>query len=84
MCLWYMCGFVLCRYLWFDCVVCPWCESLCFVFVLCLEGEGSIFYNGEMHSVRRGDGYYLPAGMGDLRLEGNMVLLQRCLAHSKQ
>jgi mannose-6-phosphate isomerase len=46
-----------------------------FVFVLCLEGEGSIFYNGEMHSVRRGDGYYLPAGMGDLRLEGNMALL---------
>lgn len=50
-------------------------DATSFVFVLCLEGEGSIFYNGEMHSVRRGDGYYLPAGMGDLRLEGNMVLL---------
>ena len=50
-------------------------DAMSFVFVLCLEGEGGIFYNGEMHSVRRGDGYYLPAGMGDLRLEGNMVLL---------
>ncbi len=46
--------------------------------VLCLEGEGFILAGGVSYPLKRGDSYYLPAGMGEYTLCGNAkVLLTR-------
>ena len=46
-----------------------------FLSLLCVDGEGVIEYCGEKYSVKAGDSYYLPAGMGKCVLGGNMTLL---------
>jgi mannose-6-phosphate isomerase len=46
-----------------------------FVFLLCLEGEGCVRYGGEEYPICRGEGYYLPAGLGSVTLSGSMTLL---------
>lgn len=46
-----------------------------FAFVLCLEGEGEIVSGGEGFPVRRADGYYLPAALGEVTLSGDMTVL---------
>ena len=46
-----------------------------FAFVLCLEGEGSVTAGGMTCPVGRADGYYLPAGLGEVMLDGNMTVL---------
>jgi mannose-6-phosphate isomerase len=46
-----------------------------FAFLLCLEGEGTITAGGMTCPVARADGYYLPAGLGEVTLDGNMTVL---------
>jgi mannose-6-phosphate isomerase len=46
-----------------------------FAFLLCLEGEGSVTAGGITCPVGRADGYYLPAGLGEVTLDGNMTVL---------
>ena len=46
-----------------------------FAFLLCLDGEGTIRYNGKSYPICRGEGYYLPADLGEVALTGNMTLL---------
>ena len=46
-----------------------------FAFLLCLEGEGTVTAGGMTCPVARADGYYLPAGLGEVTLEGNMTVL---------
>ena len=46
-----------------------------FVSLLCIDGKGELIFDGESYSVRRGDSYYLPAGLGECRLTGNMTLI---------
>ncbi len=42
---------------------------------LCLDGKGTLTAGGERYDVTRADGYYLPAGLGKVELDGNMTVL---------
>lgn len=46
-----------------------------FVGFTCVEGEGAVVYNGVTSAVNRGDTYFLPAGMGQVTLTGNMKVI---------
>lgn len=46
-----------------------------FAFLLCLDGEGRITSGGEHYRVTRADGYYLPATLGEVTLDGEMTVL---------
>ena len=46
-----------------------------FAFLLCLDGNGTITANGDNFNVARADGYYLPAGLGEVVLDGDMTVL---------
>ena len=46
-----------------------------FAFLLCLDGNGAITAGGEKYDIARADGYYLPAGLGEVTLDGNMTIL---------
>lgn len=46
-----------------------------FAFLLCLEGEGTVTAGGMTCPVARADGYYLPAGLGNVTLDGNVTVL---------
>ena len=44
--------------------------------VLCLEGSGEIICKGISYPCVKGDDYYLPAGMGDFRIQGDLTVLE--------
>ncbi len=46
-----------------------------FVSLLCIDGNGEIIYNNESYPVGKGDSYFLPAGMGECELTGNMTVI---------
>ena len=46
-----------------------------FVSLLCIDGEGEIIFGGESYAVRKGDSYYLPAGMGNCKLVGEITVI---------
>ncbi len=46
-----------------------------FAFLLCVEGEGSLLHDGKEYSITRGEGYFLPAGMGDYQYRGTMKMI---------
>ena len=46
-----------------------------FVHLLCISGDGRLIYEDEEYEICRGDSYFLPAGLGDLLLEGNMTVM---------
>ena len=46
-----------------------------FAFLLALEGEGTVTAGGMTCPVARADGYYLPAGVGEVTLDGSMTVL---------
>ena len=46
-----------------------------FVHLLCISGGGKLIYEDEEYEICRGDSYFLPAGLGDLLLEGNMTVI---------
>jgi mannose-6-phosphate isomerase len=46
-----------------------------FAFLLCLDGEGTVTAGGMSCPLSRADGYYLPAGLGDVTLDGNVTVL---------
>ena len=46
-----------------------------FAFVLCLDGKGEIVADGAHYPVGRADGYYLPASLGNVTLDGEMTVL---------
>ncbi len=43
--------------------------------LLCIGGLGVLIYEGEAYPIARGDSYFLPAGMGDYRIEGDLTWL---------
>lgn len=55
------------------------CGAESFRSLLCLDGKGSIMYNNVTYSVKKGDSWFLPAGMGAYRLAGQMRLLETTL-----
>ena len=47
--------------------------------LLCLRGEGAILAGGESLPIAKGQSLFIPAGMGDYRLAGDMTLLRTTL-----
>ena len=47
--------------------------------LLCLHGEGAILAGGESLPIAKGQSLFIPAGMGDYRLAGDMTLLRTTL-----
>lgn len=50
-----------------------------FVALQCVDGHGQIVCGDAVCKLQKGDMYFLPAGMGDCRLHGNMQLLAASL-----
>ena len=46
-----------------------------FVHLLCISGGGKLICEDKEYEICRGDSYFLPAGLGDLLLEGNMTVI---------
>lgn len=46
-----------------------------FVSLICIDGEGRIEHDGESYPLKKGDSYFLPAGMGCVTLNGNMTVI---------
>jgi len=54
------------------------CDGQSFQHLLCVEGSGVISVNDKTYPLRRGDSYFLPAALGEYRIEGACrVLLSR-------
>ena len=43
--------------------------------ILCLEGDGNITFEGESFPISKGDSYFIPAGMGDYSIQGNLEII---------
>jgi mannose-6-phosphate isomerase len=43
--------------------------------VLCLDGCGTLEFNGEYFSVTKGDSYFIPANSGDYSIKGNLEIV---------
>jgi mannose-6-phosphate isomerase len=43
--------------------------------ILCLEGNGNITFEGESFPISKGDSYFIPAGMGDYSIQGNLEII---------
>ena len=46
-----------------------------FASLLCVRGQGNIIFRGESYPVSQGDSYFLPAGMGEYSLDGDMEII---------
>jgi mannose-6-phosphate isomerase len=46
-----------------------------FLSLICIDGDGSISFNGEAYPFTKGDSYFLPAGMGAFSLNGAATLI---------
>ena len=46
-----------------------------FLHILCTDGEGEIVYERESYPFEKGDSYFLPAGLGEIKLRGEATLL---------
>jgi mannose-6-phosphate isomerase class I len=43
--------------------------------VTCIGGEGIIIHDDKIYDIKRGESYFLPAGMGKCKIEGNAVFI---------
>ena len=54
-------------------------ETLCagdvFHSLLCVEGDGMIEANGESYPFKRGDSYFIPAGLGEYAIDGKATVI---------
>ncbi len=46
-----------------------------FISLLCLDGEGSVEFELQEYPICKGESYFIPAGMGDFILKGNMEII---------
>lgn len=54
------------------------CDGFSFQHLQCVEGKGTICYQGERYELGRGDSYFLPAALGEYQIIGKCrVLLSR-------
>lgn len=54
------------------------CDGGSFQHLLCVEGAGVICCGGNQYPLRRGDSYFMPAALGEYRIQGSCrVLLSR-------
>ena len=50
-------------------------DASSFLSVLCIEGKGGISHNGMSYELKKGDSYFIPAGMGEFTVSGNNTLI---------
>lgn len=43
--------------------------------VLCLDGCGTLEFNGEIFSITKGDSYFIPANLGNYTIKGNLEIV---------
>ena len=43
--------------------------------VLCLDGNGTLEFNGECFSLTKGDSYFIPANLGNYTIKGNLEIV---------
>ncbi|MBQ8849680.1 MAG: class I mannose-6-phosphate isomerase [Clostridia bacterium] len=46
-----------------------------FTSLLCIDGEGTLTHNGEEYRIKKGDSYFLPAGMGEIKISGMVSII---------
>jgi mannose-6-phosphate isomerase len=46
-----------------------------FVSLLCVEGEGTIKADNNEYAIRKGDSFFVPAGMGEFAIEGELTVI---------
>ncbi len=46
-----------------------------FMSLLCTDGEGTLMCGGIGYKIQRGDGYFLPAGLGQISISGNLTVI---------
>lgn len=46
-----------------------------FASLLCLDGDGDIIYNNEKFSFSKGESYFIPAGIGEFKITGNLEII---------
>ncbi len=44
--------------------------------ILCLEGQGMLSGAGERHEIKKGDSFFIPAGLGEYTLSGGMTVIK--------
>lgn len=54
-------------------------EKSSFHSLLCIEGGGSIRYDGKTYPIVRGESYFIPAGLGGFTVYGDMTLIDSSL-----
>ncbi len=69
-----------CKYFTTDKVVVDGETTLCadedsFLTVTCVDGSATFYYNGKNYEINTGDTYFLPAGIGVVRVEGDAELI---------
>jgi mannose-6-phosphate isomerase len=43
--------------------------------VLCLDGEGEIFCDNKTYPIKKGDSYFIPAGLGKYTVSGKVEII---------
>jgi mannose-6-phosphate isomerase len=51
-------------------------DSASFHSILCIEGEGSLSGAGKRYSIKKGDSFFIPAGLGAYTLTGGMTVIK--------
>lgn len=51
-------------------------DASSFVSLLCICGTGKIIYAGQEYNIEKGDSYFLPAGMGEYTLCGDIKIIE--------
>ena len=51
----------------------------CFLSLTCTQGEGVLLWQDSSYDVALGDTFFLPAGLGEFTLRGNMKLISACV-----
>ena len=46
-----------------------------FVSILCIDGDGVVRYGGCEYGITKGDSYFIPAGMGDFEIYGDLDII---------
>ncbi len=46
-----------------------------FASLLCLDGNGKMIYNDEEFEINKGDSFFIPAGLGNITVEGNLEII---------
>ena len=50
-------------------------DEECFLSLTCIKGDGVLVWGEEELKIERGDTYFLPAGLGEFSLRGEMKLI---------